>query len=217
VKLTEGNSGLKNFTFTVTRSGNTSGTSVVHFSTANGTASSASDYVAKSGTLTFSSGQLTKTVTVQVKGDTAVEGNEVLFVNLFSPTGAAIADGSGKGTILNDDQPPKPMVSITDVTGVEGNTGTRLFTFTITLSAPAPGAISVNYATSNGTASAGGDYTAASGSVHFTAGQTSKQVTISVKGDTTKEADETFFISLSNAIGATINKGVGKGTIRNDD
>ena len=103
VSLTEGNSGLKNFTFTVTRSGDTSGTSVVHFSTANGTASSASDYVLKSGTLTFATGQITKTVTVQVRGDTMVEGNEAFFLNLFAPTGATIADGSGKGTIVNDD------------------------------------------------------------------------------------------------------------------
>jgi hypothetical protein len=219
VAVTEGNSGTKNVTFTITLSKATFKTVTVKFATQNNTAVSSSDYTAKSGTLTFSAFQTSKTITVVTKGDTSIEPDETFFLNLSAPTNAFIADNRGVGTIVNDDKvaPPKPLVSISDVTGVEGNTGTRSFVFTITLSAPAPGAISVKYATSNGTASSSSDYTAKSGTVNFAAGETSKTVTITVKGDVTKEVDETFFVTLTNPIGASINKGVGKGTIRNDD
>ncbi|HTK75955.1 MAG TPA: Calx-beta domain-containing protein [Gemmataceae bacterium] len=218
VKLTEGNSGLKNFTFTVTRAGDTSGASVVHFSTANGTASSASDYILKSGTLTFATGQITKTVTVQVRGDTTVEGNETFFLNLFAPTGATIADGSGKGTILNDDTAaPKVSVSVNDESDFEGNSGLRPITFKVWLDQASTKTVTVHYATANGTAAAGSDYNATSGTVTFAAGQTQKMVTVYVKGDTVKEPDETFFVNLSSPINAVIAKGQGKGVIKNDD
>jgi hypothetical protein len=211
----EGNSGTKNITFTVSLSQPSSQTVTVKFATQNNTAL-LSDYVAKSGTLTFNPFQTSKQITVQVKGDTTVEPDETFFVNLSAATNATIADNRGVGTIRNDDT-AKPLVSITDVTGVEGQSGLRSFVFTITLSQPAPGNVSVNFATSNGTASSSSDYNATSGTVTFSAGQTSKTVTVTVKGDSTVEANETFFVKLTNPIGAVINKGTGKGTILNDD
>src|SRR5712691_4372454 len=72
-------------------------------------------------------------------------------------------------------------------------------------------------ATANGTASAPSDYLANSGTLTFAAGQTTKTITIVVNGDTLNEADETFFVNLSNAVNATINDGQGIVTIRNDD
>jgi hypothetical protein len=218
VSLTEGNSGLKNFTFTVTRSGNTAGASSVHFSTANGTASSASDYLSRSGTLTFSAGQTTKTVTVQVKGDTTVESNETFFLNLFSATGATIADGSGKGTILNDDSAaPRVFISINNESVPEGNSGLKPITFKVWLDKASTQTVMVHYSTSNGSAAAGSDYDAASGTVTFAAGQTQKFVTVYVKGDKVKEPDETFFVNLTSPINASLGNNKGIGTIRNDD
>jgi hypothetical protein len=103
IKQDEGDSGLRNFVFTVTRSGDTSGTTTVHFATASGTAISSGDFNKTSGTLTFASGQLTRTITVQVRSDTKVEGDETFFVNLSNAVGASITDSQGSAIIDNDD------------------------------------------------------------------------------------------------------------------
>jgi hypothetical protein len=216
VSLTEGNSGTKDFNFTVTLSHSSSSTVTVHYNTQNGTASSASDYQFKSGTLTFSPGQTSKTVTIKVNGDTTIEANETFFVKLSSPTNATISDSSGTGTIVNDD-PTKPKLSVSGSSNTEGNSGLKAFTFKVTMDKAWSQTVSVHYATSNGTAIAGSDYNSASGTVTFAAGETVKTVTVFVKGDLAHEADETFFVKLSSAVNATIAVGTGKGTIRNDD
>jgi uncharacterized repeat protein (TIGR01451 family) len=105
--VTEGNSGTTGAVFTVSLSNPSTQTVTVNFSTADGTSSPATggtDYVVNSGTLTFSPGETTKSITVLVTGDTAVEPDETFFVNLTSPVNATIADGQGLGTVLNDDQ-----------------------------------------------------------------------------------------------------------------
>lgn len=103
VAKTEGDSGTKNFIFTVTRSGITSGSSSLNYATASGTATAGSDYISKSGTISFASGETTKAITIQVKGDTLVEANERLKVNLSSCVGCSFLDNRGLGTIRNDD------------------------------------------------------------------------------------------------------------------
>ena len=90
------------------------------------------------------------------------------------------------------------------MTANEGNSGTTTFRFLVTRSVNASGVATVNFATANGSATAGSDYTAASGSVQFLDGEHQKEVTISVQGDTAKESNETFFVNLSNASGATL-------------
>src|SRR5262249_50243937 len=89
--------------------------------------------------------------------------------------------------------------------------------FAVRLSAPAAATVSVKYATANGTAVAGSDYTATSGTLSFAPGETSKTISVPVLPDTTIEADETFTVTLSGAAGAAISRAVGTGTIRNDD
>ena len=106
---------------------------------------------------------------------------------------------------------------IGDVTQAEGNAGTTAFNFTVSLTPANADTVTVSFATANGTATAGSDYTAASGTLTFTPGQTSKAVTVNVTGDTVVEPDETFFVNLSAASGATISDGQGVGTITNDD
>jgi hypothetical protein len=99
----------------------------------------------------------------------------------------------------------------------EGNSGTKTLTFTVTLSAPAPaGGVSVNYNTQNSTAGEG-DYGVTAGTLTFAAGETSKDVSVVVKGDTKAEGDEAFFLRLNNATGAVIADDRGVGTIVNDD
>jgi hypothetical protein len=91
-------------------------------------------------------------------------------------------------------------------------------TFMISLSTAAAGAVSVDWATADGTATvAGADYIAASGTVNFTAGQTSQPVMVQVNGDTAIESDEAFTVNLTNPVGATLADGQGVGTIVNDD
>jgi hypothetical protein len=106
---------------------------------------------------------------------------------------------------------------IDDVSQFEGNSGRTGFKFTVTLASPLPTPVTVDYGTSDGTATAGSDYLAASGTLTFAPGETTKAVVVNVLGDTTFEADETFFVTLSNVVGSVIVDGVGLGTILNDD
>ena len=112
VTLTEGNSGTKDFAFTVTRSGPTDVTSTVDVATANNTAAAPDDYTARSETLTFAPGDTSETFTVSVNGDTAVELDETFFVNLTNPTGASVLDGQGVGTIANDDEAEETNLTV---------------------------------------------------------------------------------------------------------
>ncbi|MCI0682547.1 MAG: Ig-like domain-containing protein [Gemmataceae bacterium] len=104
--VSEGNSGTTTAGFTVTLSASSSQTVTVQYATANGSASAGSDYVATSGTLTFTPGQTTRPIAVTVNGDTTVESDETFTVSLSNPTNATIAQGVGTGTITNDDAPP---------------------------------------------------------------------------------------------------------------
>ncbi|MFN8090604.1 MAG: Calx-beta domain-containing protein, partial [Mycobacterium sp.] len=113
--------------------------------------------------------------------------------------------------------PAQPSISIGNAAKNEGNSGTSNMTFTVTLSKASTKPVTVQYATSNGTATAGQDYTAATGTITFAAGETSKTINVAVAGDTTVEADETFTVTLSNANGANISTASATGTITNDD
>jgi probable HAF family extracellular repeat protein len=213
VSVTEGNAGTTNAVFTVTLSAPAGAPVTVNFTTGNGTAAAGPDYSARSGTLTFAPGQATATITVAVHGDTTGEPNETFQVSLSQPAGAVIADGQGVGTIVDDE----PRLSINNVSVQEGRSGTRVFVFTVTLSAPSSGPVTVNFATVNGSARAGEDYDAQSGTITFAPGQTSQTISIVVKGDRKRESNETFVVNLSNAQGAFLLDAQGLGTILNDD
>jgi hypothetical protein len=121
------------------------------------------------------------------------------------------------GTIVNDDGAVPSSLSIADVAVTEGNSGTTAANFVVTLSPAASSTVTVNYATANGTATAGSDYVAQSGTLTFTAGQTSKTIAVLVNGDTTVEPNETFVVNLTSAAGASIADAQATGTITNDD
>src|SRR5690606_35221011 len=113
-----------------------------------------------------------------------------------------ISDNQGLGTILNDDF---PTLAINDVSQVEGNSGTSIFAFTVSLSQASPSSITVNYATADGTATtAGNDYVVANGMLTFAPGDLTKTVNVTVNGDTLVELDETFFVNLTSPTNATI-------------
>ena len=110
-----------------------------------------------------------------------------------------------------------PTLSINDVAALEGDSGTKTFSFTVTLSAASTLPVTVNFATTNGTATAGSDYQSASGLLTFASGTTTQTVIVQVNGDTTVEPDETFFVDLTTPTNATIVRSRGTGTITNDD
>ncbi len=216
VSVTEGDSGTVNAAFTVSLSPASGQIVTVNYATANGTATAGSDYQGiGTTTLTFNPGVTSQPVNLLVNGDTLDEDNETFFVNLSGAANATIADNQGVGTINDDD--PLPNLAISDVTQVEGNSGTTNFGFTVSLSPASGRTVSVNYTTANGTATAGGDYQAAANALTFNPGETNKPVTVVVIGDTLNEADETFFVNLTNPTNATITDNQGVGTITNDD
>jgi glucose/arabinose dehydrogenase len=109
------------------------------------------------------------------------------------------------------------QLSIGDASVLEGNSGSRNAVFTVTLSSPVATSVSVDWATSDGSATAGSDYLSRSGTSVFAAGVTSRTISVPVLGDTTPEPNETFSVRLSSPVGATIADSLGTGTIRSDD
>lgn len=217
VSVNEGNAGTSNATFTVSLS-QPAGAGGVSFdiATADGSATAGVDYVASSLTgQTIPAGSSSATFTVLVNGDTLSEPNETFFVNVSNVSGAGVSDAQGQGTIVNDDA--LPSLSIDDVSVNEGNSGTTTATFTVTLSAASGQTVSVNYASADGTATAGSDYVARSGTLTFAPGTTAQGVAITVNGDTAVEPNETFSVALSGVSNASIARATGTGTIINDD
>ena len=150
-------------------------------------------------------------------GDTVKEPNETIVVELLYPLHATIATPTGTGTITDDDTTPGLSISSPQVT--EGDSGSKNLTYTASLTAAGTRQVTVNYADAGtGTATSGTDYTAITGgTLTFSVGTTSQDITVSVTGDTTVEPHETVVVSLSNASGATILTAAGTGTITNDD
>ena len=215
VTLMEGNTGITSATFTVILTAGSTQTVSVAYATGAGTAIAGSDYQTASGTLSFAPGEASKTITVPVYGDRVGELNETFNLNLSGEINAMMGDGQGVGTILDDE----PRISINDVTRTEGSKGTTNFTFSITLSAAYDETVTMSYRTTNGTATtSNGDYSGKSGKLTFRPGERTKTITITVKGDGTREADELFYLDLfglsSNAL-FTKNRGIG--TILNDE
>jgi hypothetical protein len=211
--IIEGDVGTRNAQVTVSLSAPSNPPVTVNYSTANGTAIAGRDYQAVTGTLTFGKGVTSKSILVPIVGDVISEPNETFFVNLKNAKHATIADGQGVGTIVDDDT----RVNISDVTVKEGDSDTTDFTFTVTLTAASGQPVTVDYATADGTATAGSDYVSASGSLTIPAGQTNGTVTVQVKGDRLSESDETFFVNLSNPINALVADGQGVGTIADNE
>jgi hypothetical protein len=214
--VAEGGSGTTAATFTVSLFPVQPSAASVSFATVDGTASAGADYVATSGTLGFGACQGSAVVSVPVLGDLGDEPDETFVVNLSNPSGAPIADGQGQGTILDDD--PTPVVIVEDCAVLEGNAPGQSCAFRFTLTYPSASVVSLSYATADGTALSGSDYTAATGSVTFPAFTTGPQtVDVAVLGDTSVEGDETFVLNLSGVVGATLPDPQALGTILDDD
>jgi hypothetical protein len=182
--------------------------------TSHGTAG-AGDYIGKAlvGQV-IPAGQLAATFAVSINGDTVVEKDDTLLVNLGYAKGAAIADGQGVGTIRNDDG---PLLSIGDVGYFEGDTGNPVVGFKVSLSQPAPVPVTFDFATLNGTAKLGSDFhgRTATGQV-IPAGQLSTTVAVATIADTAVEPNEAWYGKIT-AASVTVLDAQGVATVVNDD
>ena len=205
-------------TITITRTGGLSQGVTVRFVTVDGTALAGEDYTSVRTTVNFAPGEASKTVSIPLIDDLIDEPTETINIALEAPTGGAILGSPINAIISITDNDAAPVLSVNNVTQNEGNTGTTVFTFTVTLAGQSSEEVTVGYSTANGTATAPSDYTAISqGLLTFAPGETTKQVNVIVNGDFTIEANETFFVNLSSPLGATIGAAQGTGTINNDD
>jgi hypothetical protein len=196
-------------TITVQRAGGTSGAINVQYATTDGSAKAGSHYSTTNGTLSFSTGETSKVFSIPIMDNGQIDGNRIFKVNLSSPTGVAglILGTASANVVVHDDEAGtygsgSLKFSKGTYEGLESDGGVVI---TVQRSGGARGKVTVNYATSNGTASAGNDYTATSGALTFEEGESSKTFTVPLLYDLVSDGGETVNLLLSGATGgATI-------------
>jgi hypothetical protein len=211
----EGDAGTTPCSFTIALGAAVGENVTLNWTTADGTATAGSDYVAASGSSIIAAGSTVATVPVLVQGDVLDEDDETFTLRLTSAVNAVIADGQGVGRITDDD--PTPTLTVADVTMAEGNAGTTAAPFTAALSAPSGRTVRLTYATSDLTATAGSDYDAVSAVVEIPRGAASWPLPVRVRGDRVAEPDESFLVDLTQPVNVVLNSTTATGTITNDD
>ncbi len=204
-------------TFTVTLAPESGREVSVNWATQGGSAAQNQDYQGESGTLTFSAGDTSQTISVTVTDDTLDEAVEEQFtVRLNSPRNATLSPdaSSATGTIVDDDGDPSLSIE-----SAEASEGSGRIRFTVTLIPQSAQAVEVSYDTRDGTAIAGEDYVAVEGgTLTFSAGQTSKTISVTVTNDTLDEDDETFDVVLRDPSNAELAAtATATGTIEDND
>lgn len=200
--------------FTVTLAPGSGRAVTINWATADGTATAGVDYTAGSGGLTFAPGEVSKTIDVAVLGDAINEENETLKVALSGATGVPpgnVLDAQGDGTIIDKNAPPS--LSISDTTAREGEGAT----FTVSLAGTTLRTVTVGFNTNDGTAKAGEDYSARTGSLSFAPGERSKTISVTVLDDTATEPLEEFSVTIGDAVNAVITKSRGVASIEASD
>jgi hypothetical protein len=207
--------GAPNASFVVSLTAPASGSVTVSYATSGGTAAAGADYTTASGQVAFAAGQTARNVAVALVPDALDEDDETFTVTLSSPAGATIGDGQATGTIQDDD--PLPTVSAADCAAEEGDSGTAPCPFAAVLSPASGRTVTIAYATEAGTATAGVDFTAASGTLTFAPGTTSLPRPVNVVGDTAVEPNETFALRLSAPVNALLPDDAAAGLVLDDD
>jgi FKBP-type peptidyl-prolyl cis-trans isomerase 2 len=187
----------------------------VDYATSDGTATAGSDYLAASGTLTFAPGVVSQTFTVPLLADTFDELDETVVLTLSEPSNAGLGfPNPATLTIVDTNIPPTVQFEAAIYTVLEG-AGTA--TVTVTLNVASAQQVTVDFATTDESASAGEDYTAASGTLTFASGETSQTFTVAILDDFFVETDETVLLNLANPSNATLGLSSADLTIVNDD
>ena len=212
------NESAGSLTFAVTIDAASSAEVRAAWATSGVTATAGADYTESSGTVVFAPGTTSRTVTVPLLDDELDEVTETLTVTLSGPEHAALADAEATGTITDDDDAPALTLHAPAGAAREGRDAS--LAFPVTLSAASGRAVTVGFATVDGTASATGDFTApaADAALTFAPGTTSQTITIPVIDDSLDEADrETFTVRLNGPQGATLATVEATGAIEDDD
>ena len=210
----ETNGAATGIVFAVTLSGPSGQTITVDYFTVDGTATNNLDFASTNGTVTFAPGTTNAVIVVYAIEDILDEPNRSFTVLLTNVVNAIISDGSGAGTVLDDD--PPPTITIADTALLEGDSGTTNAVFQLTLSKLAIVDVSVRCTTAPNTATTN-DYTHTVTTVTFPTGTTNATYAVPVRGNTVSEPDETFFVNLTLPVNATIARTQAVGTIVNDD
>lgn len=206
-------------TVNVSRTGGSYGAASVNYGTAAGTAAAGSDYTTTSGTLNWTSGDATsKSIAIPILNNSVLEASETFTPSISGASGAALGSpASATATIADDDAPVPGTLAIQSSLYTVTEAATTVTVY-VTRTVGSNGAVGLQYATSNGTATAGPDYTAASGTLSWANGDTAnKSFTVTISDDSTGEWEyETVNLTLSNPTGgATL--GSSTGTIRIND
>ncbi len=209
-RTTEG-SGPLEFTVSATGLVADSAQVSVRYATADGTATAGADYEAVSGVLRFTAAHPAQVVAVPLVDDAVDEPDETLRVVLTDAVNASIAKADVVGVIEDDD----PLAELR-ISGGSGEEGERVG-FVVELSGSTARTVTVEYATRDGTAAAGGDYVPASGKLTFEPGKSSASVAVDTVDDEIVEPEETFLARLSSPVNAVIVAGEAAGTIIDDD
>ncbi|MDZ4814335.1 MAG: cellulase family glycosylhydrolase [Pseudomonadota bacterium] len=206
VSSNEGDAGATAFTFTITRGGGLAATDSVQVQSVDDSATAPSDYTALAQTtLTFAPNVTTQTATVDVNGDTTFESDERFFANLSNPSSGTISDSQGIGTITNDDAAATPGQLRFSVANYNVGEADGLVTITVQRVGGSDGLASVDYATSNVTAIAPGDYSNSNGTLFWGNGDAlAKTFDVPIVDDGLPETNETVALTLSNAVGAAL-------------
>lgn len=188
---------------TVTRTGGSAGAVSVDYATSDDTATAGSDYTASTGTLSFADGETGQSFSVPILDDSVYEGDERFGLSLSNVAGGASLGtlATASVTIVEDDPPPPAGSLQLSASGFSVAENGASVAISITRTGGSAGAVSVDYATSDGSATAGSDYTASAGTLNFADGETSQSFSVAILDDTLTEADEGFSVTLSNVIG----------------
>ena len=207
--------------FSVMLRGQSTETVTVRYTTADGTARAEFDYTTTNGTLTFGVGETAKTISVEVVDDGDPEGDETFTLSLSMPQNATLRDDVGIATITANDggapPPPPPDLPRLEIDDVEVDEDGGSAVFSVILRGQSTATVTVDYATSDGTAEAGSDYTPTNGTLAFLPNETGKTIAVRVDDDSAVEGDETFKVTLTRPQNATLQDDEGRATITDDD
>ncbi len=186
-------------TVTLVRTGGTTGAVTVQYATADGTAKSGSDYTPASGTISFASGEATKTFTVSVAANSSIGGNKIFKMVLSNPTGGVVLTPGTASVVVYDDEVAEfgsgsLKFSKSSYDGFESQGKVEIM---VQRTGGSRGKITVQYSTSNGTAAAGRDYTSTSGTLTFEAGESIKSFFIPILYDAEADGEESVNVTLS--------------------
>lgn len=170
-------------------------------------ATAGSDYTTTSGTLSFGATETTKSFTVPILSDSEVESTETFRVRLSEPSGCLLSSTNNPATvqIVDDDLSSEPVADFSEATySVVESWGLKTITVTLNKAPGTGNTAYVDYAATSGTATAGSDFTAASGTLIFGPTQTTQTFNVSITNDAIEELTETIVLTLSNPVGCAL-------------